>query len=88
MGLGINTIALLEIRGEGIQWNNVDEPISLDDDFNFAWMLMMLIVDSIVYMLIAWCVCVCVYVCVCVCVLVRLNDQRECGKKCEKLKVY
>ena len=76
VGLGINTIALLEIRGEGVQWNNLDEPISLDDDFNLGWVLLMLIVDSVVYMLIAWCVCyVCMHACVrtCMCVYVLVH---------------
>ncbi|CAI7992152.1 ATP-binding cassette sub-family A member 2 [Geodia barretti] len=54
MGLGINTISLLEIRGEGVQWGNFAEDISLDDDFHLGYVFLMLIVDSIVYMLIAW----------------------------------
>ena len=54
VGLGINTISLLEIRGEGVQWSNLAEPISLDDNFHLGYVLMMLILDSIVYMLIAW----------------------------------
>ena len=54
MGLGINTIALLEIRGEGVQWNNFTDDISLDDNFHLGYVFFMLILDSIVYMLIAW----------------------------------
>ena len=54
MGLGINTIALLEIREEGVQWNNFYEDISLDDDFHLGYVFLMLIIDSIVYMLVAW----------------------------------
>ena len=54
MGLGINTISLLEIRGEGVQWGNFAEDVSLDDDFHLGYVFLMLIVDSIVYMLIAW----------------------------------
>ena len=54
MGLGINAIALLEVREEGAQWNNFYRDISLDDDFSLGHVFLMLIVDSIVYMLIAW----------------------------------
>ena len=54
MGLGINTVALLEIRGQGVRWNNFTEDISLDDDFHLGYVFFMLIVDSIIYMLIAW----------------------------------
>ena len=57
MGLGINTISLLEIRSEGLKWNNIFTSISLDDNFNMGYVYLMLIVDSIVYMLIAWLAC-------------------------------
>lgn len=54
MGLGINTLALLEIRSEGAQWNNFYQAISLDDDFHLGYVFLMLVIDSIFYMLIAW----------------------------------
>ncbi|CAI8053623.1 ATP-binding cassette sub-family A member 3 [Geodia barretti] len=54
MGLGINTISLLEIREEGVLWSNFYKEISLDDDFNLGYVFLMLIIDSIIYMLIAW----------------------------------
>ena len=54
MGLGITVIARLEIRQEGLQWDNVAEPISLDDDFHVGYVFMMLILDAIVYYVIAW----------------------------------
>jgi len=54
MGLGINVIATLEIREEGITWANAADPVSADDDFNIAIVFTMLIIDSIIYMLIAW----------------------------------
>lgn len=61
MGLGINTISVLEIRNEGLRWNNFYKPISLDDDFHMGYVFLMLIIDSIIYMLIAWLVC-CTYI--------------------------
>ena len=54
MGLGINTISLLEIRGEGVQWDNLSQEISLDDNFHLGYVFLLLILDSVVYMLIAW----------------------------------
>ena len=54
MGLGINTMSLLEIREEGVQWSNFYKDISLDDDFNLGYVFLMLIIDSFIYMLIAW----------------------------------
>lgn len=54
MGLGVNVIATLEIREEGVTFNNAGEPVSLDDSFNMGIVFAMLILDSIIYMLIAW----------------------------------
>lgn len=54
MGLGVSVISTLEIREEGITWANAAEPLSADDDFNIAIVFLMLIIDSIIYMLIAW----------------------------------
>ena len=54
MGLGINVISTLEIREEGITFSNAGEPVSLDDSFNMGIVFGMLILDSIIYMLIAW----------------------------------
>ena len=54
MGLGVNVISTLEIREEGVTWSNAAEPVSADDDFNLAIVFTMLIIDSIIYMLIAW----------------------------------
>ena len=54
MGLGTNVLSTLEIRGEGVQWSNVGRAVSEDDSFNLAAVYGMLILDSIIYMLIAW----------------------------------
>ena len=54
MGLGINVISTLEIREEGVTWGNAADPVSADDDFNITIVFLMLIIDSIIYMLIAW----------------------------------
>lgn len=54
MGLGVNIISTLEIREEGATLSNAGEPVSLDDNFNMGIVFAMLILDSIIYMLIAW----------------------------------
>ena len=54
MGLGVNVFSTLEIREEGVTWGNAADPLSVDDDFNIAIVFTMLIIDSIIYMLIAW----------------------------------
>ena len=59
MGLGVNVLSTLEVREEGVTWGNVAEPVSLDDDFNLAIVFTMFILDSIIYILIAWLVKLC-----------------------------
>ena len=54
MGLGVNVLSTLEIRGEGLQWDNAGSPLSADDSFNLAAVYGMLILDSFIYMAIAW----------------------------------
>ena len=54
MGLGMEMISRLEQREEGLQWTNFADPLSVDDHFNVSWVMVMLLVDSVVYMLIAW----------------------------------
>ena len=54
VGLGVNVISTLEIRKEGATLSNVGQPVSLDDSFNMGIVFGMLILDSVIYMLIAW----------------------------------
>jgi len=54
MGLGVNVLSTLEIRGEGSTWANSGKAVSADDDFNLGIVFTMFILDSIIYMLIAW----------------------------------
>ena len=54
MGLAMEVISRLEQREEGLQWTNVGVPLSVDDHFNVSLVMVMLLVDSVVYMLIAW----------------------------------
>jgi len=54
MGLGIDALSQLELRLEGLTWNNVASPLSLDDNFSMIWVFGMLVLDSIIYMVLAW----------------------------------
>ncbi|KAM4820229.1 ATP-binding cassette sub-family A member 17-like isoform 2-T3 [Thomomys bottae] len=51
MAMGIRFISMLEAKGTGIQWKNMG---SVTGDFSFSQVLLMLLVDSFLYCLIAW----------------------------------
>lgn len=54
LGLGVEVISQLEQRQEGLKWNNAASAISVDDNFNMTWIYGMLLLDSVLYMVIAW----------------------------------
>lgn len=54
LGFGVSVIARLEIRQEGLLWSNAGQPLSLDDPFHIGYVYMMLIVDAVLYMVVAW----------------------------------
>ncbi|KAM9208982.1 ATP-binding cassette sub-family A member 17-like [Dugong dugon] len=51
MALGVRFISLSEAKGVGLQWRNIG---SLNGDFNFTQVLLMLLFDSVLYGLVAW----------------------------------
>ncbi|XP_032123979.1 ATP-binding cassette sub-family A member 17-like [Sapajus apella] len=51
MALGVRFIAIFEERGTGIQWRNMG---SVRGEFNFTQVLLLLLLDSFLYCLIAW----------------------------------
>jgi ATP-binding cassette, subfamily A (ABC1), member 3 len=53
MALGFNVIMRYEGTQEGIQWHNIFKPVSIDDSFHLGYVLIMLIIDGILYLLIA-----------------------------------
>lgn len=53
MGLGFNVMIRYEGTQEGSQWNNVFTPVSIDDQFHLGIVFIMLVVDAIIYFLIA-----------------------------------
>ena len=54
VGLGMQAIATLELRGEGATFANASLPLSNDDDFNLAIVIFMLLLDSAIYIAIGW----------------------------------
>ncbi|XP_036135798.1 ATP-binding cassette sub-family A member 17-like, partial [Molossus molossus] len=51
MALGVRLISTYESKGTGIQWRNVG---SVSGEFNFTQVLLMLLLDSFLYSLVAW----------------------------------
>ncbi|XP_072607402.1 ATP-binding cassette sub-family A member 17-like [Vulpes vulpes] len=51
MALGVRLISSFEIRGTGMRWKHVG---GLSGEFNFSHVLVMLVLDSILYGLVAW----------------------------------
>jgi len=45
---------LTPTSGEGAQWNNFASPGTIDDNFALLDAMVMLIVDSVLYMVVAW----------------------------------
>ena len=54
MSLGAQLIGKYEGAGTGVQWSNINRGISIDDDFTFGLVLVMFVVDSLIYGVIAW----------------------------------
>lgn len=54
MGLGTVSIIIAELAGLGIQWGTLFTPASTSDDFSLGNAFVMLIVDILLYMVVAW----------------------------------
>lgn len=54
MAMGAQLIGKFEGAGTGAQWSNLNQGPSIDDDFTLGLVFVMLIVDSLIYGLIAW----------------------------------
>ena len=50
----VNGELFLSFTGAGIQWSNLNSPISVDDEFTFLQVLLMMGVDTILYLLVTW----------------------------------
>ncbi|KFP09539.1 ATP-binding cassette sub-family A member 3, partial [Egretta garzetta] len=54
MAMGAQLIGMFEGKGTGIQWRDLMKPISVDDNFTLAQVLGMLLLDSLLYGVVAW----------------------------------
>ncbi len=54
LGIGAKSFSSYEERGVGVQWSNLAESPSADDDFSLAQVFLMFIVEIIIYGLFAW----------------------------------
>uniref|UniRef100_A0A8C3V5P2 ATP binding cassette subfamily A member 3 n=1 Tax=Catharus ustulatus TaxID=91951 RepID=A0A8C3V5P2_CATUS len=54
MAMGAQLIGMFEGKGTGIQWRDLMKPISVDDNFTLAQVLGMLLLDSVLYGMVAW----------------------------------
>lgn len=53
MAYGLQIILQLEGIGEGLQWSNLFEPVTMDDSLTVGWTMVFMLLDSILYLLIA-----------------------------------
>lgn len=54
MAMGAQLIGMFEGKGTGIQWHNLFDSVTVDDDFSLAQVLFLLLFDSVLYGLVAW----------------------------------
>ena len=54
MAFGAQLIGTFEGTGVGLQWSNIGQPPTVDDDLTFAMILAMFVGDTIIYLLITW----------------------------------
>uniref|UniRef100_A0A3B4UC74 ATP binding cassette subfamily A member 3 n=1 Tax=Seriola dumerili TaxID=41447 RepID=A0A3B4UC74_SERDU len=54
MAMGAQLIGMFEGKGTGIQWSNIFDSVTVDDDFSLAQVLALLLFDSVLYGLVAW----------------------------------
>ncbi|XP_047427991.1 phospholipid-transporting ATPase ABCA3 [Mugil cephalus] len=54
MAMGAQLIGMFEGKGTGIQWSNLFDSVTVDDDFSMGQVLALLVFDSVMYGLVAW----------------------------------
>ena len=54
MAMGAELFAMLEAKGKGMRWSNLFESVSVDHDLSLAQVLGMLVLDALLYGLVAW----------------------------------
>ena len=54
MGLGISTIALLELGGEGFQFIDFTRPLNSEEPINMHYVTGLLLLNSVILMIVSW----------------------------------
>uniref|UniRef100_A0A3Q3GMJ2 ATP-binding cassette, sub-family A (ABC1), member 3b n=1 Tax=Labrus bergylta TaxID=56723 RepID=A0A3Q3GMJ2_9LABR len=54
MAMGAQLMGMFEGKGTGIQWSNMFDSVTVDDDFSMAQVLGLLMFDAVLYGLVAW----------------------------------
>ena len=54
MGLGVTLVSEWEVRQEGLTLDTLLRPLTIEDGFHMGWVLVMLLVDTVLFLLIAW----------------------------------
>lgn len=54
MAMGAQLIGMFEGKGTGIQWHNLFDPVTVDDDFSMAQVIGLLLLDAVLYGLVTW----------------------------------
>ncbi|XP_015215344.2 phospholipid-transporting ATPase ABCA3 isoform X1 [Lepisosteus oculatus] len=54
MAMGSQLIGMFEGKGTGIQWSNLFQPVTVDDNFSLGQVMGLLLLDSCLYGLVAW----------------------------------
>ncbi|XP_067087403.1 phospholipid-transporting ATPase ABCA3 isoform X2 [Osmerus mordax] len=54
MAMGAQLIGMFEGKGTGIQWASLFDSVTVDDDFSMAQVLGLLLMDALLYGLVAW----------------------------------
>ncbi|XP_048101265.1 phospholipid-transporting ATPase ABCA3 [Alosa alosa] len=53
MAMGAQLIGMFEGKGTGVQWSNLFQPVSVDDDFSLAQVMGLLLLDAVLYGMLA-----------------------------------
>ncbi|XP_043771460.1 phospholipid-transporting ATPase ABCA3-like [Cervus elaphus] len=54
LALGIKLLVKFETKQNGVNWNNIWTPASLEDTLTFGYMMGMLVIDAFLYGLVTW----------------------------------
>ena len=52
--IALSLYLLIAHKAVGVQWDNIDKPVTVDDNITFGQLLVMFIADSFLYLLIMW----------------------------------